>query len=124
MVGIGCTMSGKGTAADEEAEGPWLRVGSGVADLEVPRNAVAVEVEVSAALRVLNAGGPVVLLRQAAWFSSLCGIFETGFGGGGVRLREIDQDLRPLSRDSFELPLLSFDGEGLGNRCREDVDDN
>lgn len=48
--------------------------GSGVTDLEdlcsldeaAPRNAAAVDVDVNAALRVLNAGGPVVLLRQAA----------------------------------------------------------
>jgi hypothetical protein len=48
--------------------------GSGVTDLEnlcsldeaAPRNAAAVDVDVNAALRVLNAGGPFVLLRQAA----------------------------------------------------------
>lgn len=46
--------------------------GSGVTDLEdlsldegAPRNAAAVDVDVNAALSVLNAGGPVVLLRQA-----------------------------------------------------------
>jgi len=35
-------------------------------DEAAPRNAAAVDVDVNAALRVLNAGGSVVLLRQAA----------------------------------------------------------
>lgn len=101
--------------------------GSGVTDLEdlcsldeeAPRNAAAVDVDVNAALRVLNAGGPVVLLRQAAWFSSLTGRFGTGLaGGGGVRLREIDQDLRPGVRESWE-PTLACFGAGLTERFDE-----
>jgi len=48
--------------------------GSGVTDLEdlcsldeaAPRKAAAVDVDVNPALSVLNAGGPVVLLRHAA----------------------------------------------------------
>lgn len=46
-------------------------LGSGVTDLScreggIPKNAAAVDVDVSAALRVLKAGGPVDLLFHAA----------------------------------------------------------
>lgn len=81
-----------------DRDGCWLEVAD-------PKTAAAVDVDVSAALKVLKAGGPAVLARQAAWFSSLLGTFATGCttGGGGVRLRERDQDLRPGERESWEL---------------------
>jgi len=100
-------------------------VGSGVADLEVPKTAAAVDVDVSAALNVLKAGGPVARFRQAAWFSSLCGTFGAGLGGGGVRLRDSDHDFRPGVNESCDSTLLclkcdELDDEGL---CDDGVND-
>ncbi len=76
-----------------------------------PKTAAAVEVAVSAALRVLNGRGPSVRFLQAVWFSSLKGKFGTRFdgGGGGVLRREMDHDLLPGASASFE----RCPGEGL-----------
>lgn len=76
-----------------------------------PKNAAAVDVALSAALSVLNAGGPAARLRHAAWFSSLIGTLPAGFaGGGGVRLRERDHDFRAGASESRE---SAFRGDGV-----------
>lgn len=95
--------------------------GSGVTLLDTgaePKNAAAVDVAVSAALSVLNAGGPAARLRHAAWFSSLIGTLPAGFagGGGGVRLRERDHDFRAGASESRESTLR---GDGVVDEADE-----
>jgi len=87
-----------------------LESGSGVRLLDDedrstwPKTAAAVEVAVSAALRVLNGRGPSVRFLQTVWFSSFMGKFGARFdgGGGGVLRREMDHDLLPGASASFE----------------------